>query len=167
MSPPIQRAERRSRSSVRACAGKVCGREDTGRHRVNAHGCQGGKAKETPAVSPCGRTPVSSTVGCGGAGSNRAGAPAAGYSEYSSAVLYVLTVGTLSSNTCSMRRCARVIHRLDRRQRLYRRTCGGVLGVLTLGYSGYSEWGAAHTGGALECRRSSRKLRSHNNFRKC
>ena len=34
-----------------------------------------------------------------------------------------LLVGTVSTRTCSIRRCARVIHRLDRRLRWYRRTC--------------------------------------------
>ena len=39
-------------------------------------------------------------------------------------VLYILATGTVSTHTCGMRRCARVIHRLDRRRR---RTCSGVL----------------------------------------
>jgi hypothetical protein len=43
-------------------------------------------------------------------------------------VLYILATGTVGTHTCSMRRCARVIHRLDRRRRLRRcrRTCSGV-----------------------------------------
>ena len=47
-------------------------------------------------------------------------------------------------HTCRMRRgfgvrrCARVVHRLDRRRRWCGGTCGGALGVLTVGYSTYS-----------------------------
>jgi hypothetical protein len=59
-----------------------------------------------------------------------------GYCEYSP----VLPKGTVSTRTCGMRRCADVISNLDRwRLRLRRRTCGGVLGVLTFGYSEYSQ----------------------------
>ena len=38
-------------------------------------------------------------------------------------VLCVLARGTVSTHTCSMLRCARAIHRLDRRLRWCRRTC--------------------------------------------
>jgi hypothetical protein len=87
------------------------------------------------------------------------------YWEYS----HVLPKGTVSTRTCGMRRCADVISRLDRRRlRLRRRTCGGVLGVLTVGYSEYSQLGtrsthkgrAAHTAGAHECRRSGHMLQN-------
>jgi hypothetical protein len=59
--------------------------------------------------------------------------------------LCVLPVGTLSPRTCSMRRCADVIHRLDCPRRLRRRTCSGVLGVLRVGHSAYSRGCRLHT----------------------
>ena len=70
-----------------------------------------------------------------------------------SGVLYILAYceysctpkGTVSTRTCGMRRFADVIFRLDRRRRWCRRTCGGVLGVLTVGYSTDSPTGRTHT----------------------
>jgi hypothetical protein len=89
------------------------------------------------AVSPCGGVFVSSTASTIGGGC--AGAPAVGYSEYSLWGARRAPKGTVSTRTCGMRRCADVIFRLDRRRRRCRRTCGGVLGVLTVGYLGYSQ----------------------------
>jgi hypothetical protein len=85
-----------------------------------------------------------------------------GYCEYSRT-----PKGTVSTRTCGMRRCARVIQSLDRRRRWCRRTCGGVLGVLTVGYSEYAQGRAAHTAGAHECRRSGHMLQNQEKNRKC
>jgi hypothetical protein len=79
----------------------------------------------------------------------------------------VLPCGTASTRTCSMRRYADVIRRLDRRQlRLCRRACGGVLGELTVGHSAYSRGCRLHAplvlsrvAGPLRCGNKQTRLR--------